>query len=106
MALRERAVVRSSSKLLGTVTPLASKTFLLYQTPMTEGAETKAAERFPSRVPPALRTLASVAASQGAPSRGWRRSLAPRLSSWEVVGCHMARSGRSPVATLVWTPCS
>lgn len=43
MALRERAVVRSSSKLLGTVTPLASKTFLLYQTPMTEGAETKAA---------------------------------------------------------------
>jgi hypothetical protein len=43
LALRERAVVRSSSKLLGTVTPLASKTFLLYQTPMTEGAETKAA---------------------------------------------------------------
>src|SRR3954468_13960221 len=44
--------------------------------------------------------------SQGAPVSGWRLALALIAVSMDAVGCQKARSGLSPVATLVCTPCS
>src|SRR3954453_18363811 len=44
--------------------------------------------------------------SQGAPVSGWRLALALIAVSMDAVGCQKARSGLSPVATFVCTPCS
>ena len=44
--------------------------------------------------------------SQGASVSGCRLALALTAVSIEAVGCQNARSGLSPVATFVWTPCS
>ncbi|WP_218671339.1 hypothetical protein [Microbispora sp. GKU 823] len=44
--------------------------------------------------------------SQGAWSSGCRFVLALMAVSMDAVGCQNARSGLSPVATLVCTPCS
>src|ERR1035437_3044003 len=44
--------------------------------------------------------------THGAPSRACRLVLAFRAVSIDAVGCQKARSGLSPVATLVWIPCS
>ncbi len=42
----------------------------------------------------------------GAPSSDWRFCFALSEVSCDAVGCQNARSGLSPVATFVWTPCS
>src|SRR3954447_25582296 len=52
------------------------------------------------------RTAGSRLSSQGASSRTCRLVLACSTDSWLAVGCQKARSGLSPVATLVCTPCS
>src|SRR3954451_11961162 len=44
--------------------------------------------------------------SHGASSSGWRLVFALMAVSIEEVGCQKARSGLSPVATLVWMLCS
>src|SRR5437660_686089 len=50
--------------------------------------------------------LAEYLPAHGAPSSGWRFCVAFSEVSSEAVGCQKARSGLSPVATLVCTPCS
>src|SRR3954451_7690354 len=52
------------------------------------------------------RSFGSILSSQGAPVSGCRLVLALIAVSIEAVGCQNARSGLSPVATLVCTPCS
>src|SRR4051812_7879492 len=52
------------------------------------------------------RTAGSRLSSQGASSSVCRLVLACSTDSWLAVGCQNARSGLSPVATLVCTLCS
>ena len=73
---------------------------------MTAGVLMSAAYRVPSRIPVMSRSSGRTSSSHGASSSGCRLAGAFSAVSIEAVGCQNARSGVSPVATLVWTPCS